>query len=318
MLFSGRGYYNLLWLQRLRGLPANGEVWESLDYRTLTLSKLWTSLSKLSLYFNQETFAAFCAPLDSPEELIQILMPHESEEKNKVYLLVFELWRRLLPDKESVSIFADQLDRKIAAYERYRDDSDLLLELNKAVEILESNTITEEATEEIFERLCLYVAHDLESVIYTYIESSLIDKPGDCCLLLIDHFMPYVKDKCRLQFLKLKSIPVNFVEEREQLAHYLINALEESMNISLSISLLFYLIDRGDKELFAELFSSAIGHVTEEKVLVKLLDVLMAYHGTFGREKKQNQVYAFLQKHLDKNQKIAISKSSKNELLSFL
>ncbi|MCH9623965.1 MAG: hypothetical protein S4CHLAM27_03360 [Chlamydiia bacterium] len=318
MLFSGRGYYNLLWLQKLRNVAENGEAWESLDYRTLPLSKLWSSLSKLSFSFDKESFIAFCEPVDSPEELIQLLMPEESEEKNKVYLLIFELWRRLLPEKESVSIFADELDRKIAAYERYRDDSELLLGLGRVVEILESNTIEGEPGEAVFERLCLYVAHDLESVIYTYIDSALADSPGDSCLLLIEHFMPYVKEKRNLQFLKLKSIPVEFVEEREQLAHYLINSLQEEMSIPLAIALLFYLIDRRDKELFAELFSSIISHVSEEKVLVKLLDVLMAYHGAFGSDEKQNQVHAFLQKHLDKNQKIAISKSSKDRLLSFL
>lgn len=319
MLFSGRGYYNLLWLQKLRGLPVSAESWESKDYRKIPLETLWNELSSLSLYFNSESFTAFCAPLDSPEELIQILMPEEGEEKNKVYLLIFELWRRLLPAKESVSIFADQLDRKIAAYEKYKDDLELLSALNQVVDILESNTITDDPPEAIFERLCLYVAHDLESVIYTYIDSGLTDDSHlDSRLLLIDHFMPYVKDKSRLQFLRLKSMPVDFSYEREKLAEHIISSLQEKINIPLSIDLLFYFIEKRDKELFSEFFSFLISSVAEEKILVKLLDVLMEYHATFGRQEKQNQVYAFLQKHLDKNQEVDIAHTSKDRLLSFL
>lgn len=296
MLFSGRAYYNLLYLQNLRGFEVNAMEWEYLDYRALDDRELFDRIQRLHYAFDKDSFIEYCQDFDSPEELIYSLETGDSELKNKLYLLLFELWRRFLPQKKSISIFADELDRKIAAYESNKDGVELLLALEEVVEILESNTLTEEPLEAIFERFCLYVAHDLESVVYTYIDSKLKSSDEDYSIDLLDHFLPYVREKRALQFLRLKSLPIDYFEERNRLTKYLCESLQEKVNVAISLPFLFYLIESKDKEHFVDLFSSLIHQVEEEGALVSLLDVLVEYHRSFGREELEQKVSAFLEK----------------------
>ena len=318
MLFSGRAYYNLLWLERLRGNSIPAHKWEFLDYRELDFATLFSMLHEFNIFFDADTFESLSEDADSPEEFSERIEIEDKDDKRKIYLIVFELWRRLIEDKESVSIFCDELDRIVAAYETEKDDQQLLFILHKVLEILERNTCLDEPPEEIFQRLSLYIAHDLENVIYTYIDTKLKSGSEDSCLNLIEHFMPYIKEKRALKFLKLKSLPNAFYEEKEKLTIYIVSSLQENVNLSLSISILFYLIERNSAELFSELFSFLIHHISEEKPLVALLDVLVAYHRKMGQEEKQQQVYQFLQKRLSTPKKGKISPTQKNKVLSFL
>ena len=316
MLFSGRAYYNLLWLEKLRGntIPAKG--FEILDYRKLSLAELFINLENLNIFFNEVTFSRYCEDLDSPEELIESLGLDDGDEKREGYLLCFELWRRLLPEKECVSIFCDELDRIIAKYEKDRDDEELLQTLHHLIDILDRNTVTSDSAHEIFNRLSMYIAHDLENVIFTYIDTMITDGLEDEYLALLDHFMPYVSDKRNLQFLKLKTLSNDFEEEKENLSGFLVSSLTEDLNFPLSLHLLFYLTEMRNDELFSELFATLASSTKEEDSLVALLDVLVEYHRKRGREEKEKQVTRFLQNHLgDSGKKVRVTPSKVLALL---
>ncbi|MCH9812124.1 hypothetical protein K0U07_05125 [bacterium] len=313
MLFSGRAYYNLLLLQSQRGLKVDAQPWEYMDYAVVAMDDLFAAIQSLHYLFDKESFLSYCVSFDSPEEMVTSLEPKESEEKNKLYLLVFELWKRLLPDRESISIFADALDRRIAEYEKNKDDERILDAFEQVVEILESNCIDETPPESIFERFCLYVAHDLESVIYTYIDSKCEVGVEDRAMDLLDHFLPYVKEKRALQFLQLKSLPLDFVEERLRLTEFLCESLQEEVNLTLSLPFLFYLIEHHQKELFVDLFSTLVHKVNEESALVALLDVLVEYHRFFGREELTKKVADFLKRGVD-----LLAPSNKNIITALL
>ena len=299
MLFSGRAYYNLLLLQAQRGIAVEALPWEAKDYGAIAMDCLFEEIQSLHYLFDRESFVNYCAAFDSPEEVVASIEQKECEEKNKLYLLVFELWKRLLPEKESISIFADALDRKIAEYEKSKDDEMLLEAFEQVVEILESNSIDSTPPETIFERFCLYVAHDLESVIYTYIESKICGEVEDRALDLLHHFLPYVKEKRALQFLHLKTLSHDFLEERLRLTEFLCESLQEKVNLSVAIPFLFYLIEQHHKELFIDLFSTMVNKVQEEGALVALLDVLVEYHRFFGREELTKKVSNFLERGVD-------------------
>jgi hypothetical protein len=218
----------------------------------------------------------------------------------------------------SISLFCDELDRTIASYEKDRDSSKLLALLQQMVEILDRNDQVGDDALVVFKRLCLYIAHDLENVIYTYISSQIDGGLDDAYGDLLDHFMPYVKEKRALLFLKLKSMSEVFSDEKTCLMEYLVSSLQESVNFSLSIGMLFYLIERNESELFKELFSTLVFEVTEESLLVTLLDVLMAYHQQIGQMEKKSIVSEFLQKKLSKQTKAKITKVQKNKVIALL
>ena len=137
------------------------------------------------------------------------------EDKNKVYLIIFELWRRLNGDKQAISIFCDELDRRIFLYEKDTSTDDLYEYLKNMLEILDRNMDLSDSSEELFTRLSSYLAHDIEQVFYTYIEGNIACNEDDCMIDLIEGLMPYVRDKRRLWFLKLKTISDVFPEEKK-------------------------------------------------------------------------------------------------------
>ena len=130
--------------------------------------------------------------------------------------------------------------------------------------------------------------------------------------------MPYVKEKRALLFLKLKSMSEVFSDEKTCLMEYLVSSLQESVNSSLSVGMLFYLIERNQTDLFKELFSFLVYEATEESLLVTLLDVLMAYHQQVGQIEKKSIVSEFLQQKLAKQTKAKITKLQKNKVISLL
>lgn len=316
MLFSGRAYYNLLWLENLRGKRLSNPHWEVMDYRALSLQELFDELKKNDIYLDEESFCDLCQDLDAPEDIPGALSLEE-EQARKGYLCGFELWRRLLPERESISLFCDELDRTIASYEKDKDNSKLFELLENMVEILDRNSSQVENPQIIFKRLCLYVAHDLENVIYTFVNSRLSENQDDPALDLCDHFLPYVKEKRALLFLKLKSMSDVFSQERDKLMEYLISSLQDQPNFSLSLALLFYFIEQNQQEFFKEHFSLLVAHIEDEPSLVSLLDVLIAYHQHFGYKKRQEEAKGFLDKKV-KRSKGQITKTEKSELLSLL
>jgi hypothetical protein len=73
MLFSGRAYYNLLWLEKQRGQFRQSEPWESLDYRELSTDDLFGLLNQGDFSFDENSFIDFCFDLDAPEEFADSL-----------------------------------------------------------------------------------------------------------------------------------------------------------------------------------------------------------------------------------------------------
>ncbi len=206
MLFSGRAYYNILILNKLRDDKYREGEWESCDYRQMPLPEIFFSLGKLGVYFTSDSFVSFCEEIDTPEALADKLLYENGDGKRKIYLLVFELWRRLLPERKTVSIVCDQLDQTIAIYEDQREDTQLYEGLLAILEILKRNAPFSDRPKELFKRLSLYIAHDLENVISTYIESKMGSPEEGKMTLLLDAFIPFVEEERALQFLKFKSL----------------------------------------------------------------------------------------------------------------
>ncbi len=206
MLFSGRAYYNILILNKLREGKFTDAKWDCLDYRQMALSEIFFSLEKLGIYFTTDSFVSFCIEIDTPEELVDKLIYENGEGKRKIYLLVFELWRRLLPEKKTVSIVCDELDHTIAIYEDHQADAKLYEGLLAVLEILHRNAQFSDAPRELFKRLTLYIAHDLENVISTYIESKIGGPEEEKIITLLNAFIPFVEEERALKLIKLTSL----------------------------------------------------------------------------------------------------------------
>src|SRR5689334_10234204 len=115
MKFQDKALYNLLRMNWLEDPRLEVKPWQVEDYRKFTTEELFAKLQALGLNLSQKNFSAYAEDCDSPEDLAECLWirDEDMEGYDKSYLLIFELWRRLFTDKQSLSIFCDELDYRI-------------------------------------------------------------------------------------------------------------------------------------------------------------------------------------------------------------
>ncbi|MBI3237120.1 MAG: hypothetical protein HYZ48_05435, partial [Chlamydiales bacterium] len=124
MQMQGRAFYNLLKISYLEDPSIEIAAWQVEDYRSWSLEALWSSLKEKGVVLDEASFLAYAENSDSPEDLTEcICVDEEDEEKDmdrfdQIYLLLFELWRRLLPQKQTLSTFCDHLDQLIESYDQ--------------------------------------------------------------------------------------------------------------------------------------------------------------------------------------------------------
>jgi hypothetical protein len=119
MQLKGKALFNLLrisWLEDRKGEVKN---WQIEDLRDVSIEELFSRLKKLGLILDEESFSLYAENCNSPEELVDFVWIEEEdlEGRDQTYLLLFELWRRLLPDQFCLSVFCDELDQLIELYD---------------------------------------------------------------------------------------------------------------------------------------------------------------------------------------------------------
>jgi hypothetical protein len=117
----GHALYNLIRMNWLEDPTLPVEPWQVEDYRLLPDEEIYSRLEKLGISIDQARFIEYALHFTSPEEMTETLwVDEELDNFDQAYLLIFELWRRFLPEKQSLSIFCDELDYLI---DRYDEDS---------------------------------------------------------------------------------------------------------------------------------------------------------------------------------------------------
>src|SRR5207253_733099 len=115
MDIAQKALYNSLRMSFLQDTEIFVEPWKIEDYRMLSFEELFLRLHKREIFVDKSTFISYANEFDTPEELAEWLAESEvaTEDFDQIYLLIFELWRRLIPEKPSVSILCDELDYQI-------------------------------------------------------------------------------------------------------------------------------------------------------------------------------------------------------------
>lgn len=101
--------------------------WKSCNWRARRIEDLFEELDRLGVHFDRRQFLSWASESDSPEDLLSLIMPDEyetlsSDTVDHVYLIIFELWRRLIPERRPLSIVADDIDHAIVEYDKREDD----------------------------------------------------------------------------------------------------------------------------------------------------------------------------------------------------
>src|SRR5690348_12017053 len=99
MELKGKALFNLLKISVLENPKLGFQPWQVEDMRHIATQVLFERLNTMHLSLNENSFRLYAEEIDSPEELVDcVWMDEEDEEgKERTYLILFELWRRLFP-----------------------------------------------------------------------------------------------------------------------------------------------------------------------------------------------------------------------------
>lgn len=272
-----RALYNLL---RMNWSPeSKGEVepWQVEEYRNWPLERLFSSLNHLGISISRENFCHYSDECDTPEELVDLLIDEElsPQEEDRIYLLIFELWRRLEPDRPSLSIFCDEFDHWINLYDREAIDNPEKLQdlIDNFQELLDENVDAGGDPVTIFHSFQRYAANDLESFLYDYIAQQLDDGDWSYAADLLDGFHDYLSDSPWIAILNIRLWSHVDEDAVEGALEELVEECCAEREIDLNIELLDLLSKLDRNDLFITMARETIDLLESEADFCDLIEV---------------------------------------------
>ncbi len=279
-----KAYYNWLSLHPEKVTAP----WEVEDYRELSSATLFERLNELGLPLSEENFLLLAETSHSPEELTQSVCPQD-ENKGPIYLILFELWRRLLPEKETLSIVCDELDYRIHFYPS--EDKNISNILERIIEILEESDQDPKAA---FLTICAHVGHDLEPFLFDYISDQL-----DAHSELIKSFYPFISDPIWFDFLQARLLIEIDSHEGNIAFTELLKKLEEAPDLDLILEMAAFLVHHADPILFQKTCQLSVDYLETEEDFQELLAIVADYCHFVEKDDDEEQLQARFTKRQD-------------------
>ncbi len=302
MELRGRALYNFLRISWLEDPSAKVNPWQIEDYRALSQEELFSRLEKLGIVLDEPTFHAYAEGCDSPEDLVECLWIEEErlDEQEQTYLLLFELWRRLLSQKQTLSIFCDELDQLIEAYDQgvLEDDERLEEALKDLEDILDETADLSGEPEAVFQDLSQFCAHDLHGFLYDYITDQIEEGKETYASELIDAFYEFLPDKKWFDLLKAWRFASMDLEELNRVAERLLEELLEEPDLDLLLEIAKFLVHRGDVRLFMCAVRHALPLLRNEEQFQQLLRLTAEYFRCLDKEEEEKRIHAFINKRM--------------------
>ncbi len=301
---KGKALFNLLKINAMDD-PRFGETsWRVEELRAVEISTLFERLKKKGIVLDEKSFALYAEEGDSPEDLIACLWDDEEdlEGHDQVYLILFELWRRLLPKKQTLSVFCDELDWLIDLYDRgeLEDEEQLQNVLSLLEDILDDASDQEGSPQEVFIEVSRYCAHDLESFIYDFITDQIEAEDETYASELLDDFYDYITDKKWFDFLRARIFSFAEGDEAEVLIERLLEQLKEEPCQELLMEIIANLVHHGHTALFRRAVKQALPQIKTEKELAELLTFVADFYRCLDREEKEQQIVKLIQERVNK------------------
>jgi hypothetical protein len=311
-----KAYFNWVRLKWEHSPSFSIEPWHVEDYRELSIETLFDRLANLGLSLTEENFLMMAEAYQGPEEFTHYLWSRKGNEM-PIYLILFELWRRLLPEKESLSIFFDELDNRIRSYLKdSSQDHGISNALQRLEEILEESNDLGENPRAIFASLARHVAHDLEAFLFDYI-SDQIDVRSDLeAAELIRTFYPYMLDTLCFDFLNARLLILMDPHEGNLAFKKLLGQLAEAPDPDLLLEVAAFLIHHSDPHLFQKASRLCLENVQTEEDFQELLSIVADYCHFVEKDQAEKQIQEVFSKRLGYSAKASLKTSDPD--ISFL
>lgn len=305
MLLERRALYNSMRIHWLNNPSLPVEDWQVEDYRQLSLEDLFQRLSIHGIRLDRNSFISYAQNDETPEELTSNLigdLPLNSVDQDRIYLLIFELWRRLLPEKRSLSIFCDELDYQIHLYDTKNSSLEALQDtLAYLQQLLEENIDQGSKPQEVFLSICSLCANDIESFIYNFITDQIDAENFSYASELLENFFPYVQENIWFEFNQARLLMRRDPEEANDRLRKIIRKASNIAHIDFNLEVLEYLVQDGEKDLFITLAKQTLPLLKSEEDLVDLLQLLSDYFHCLDDEAKEKEISEILETRPQEN-----------------
>ncbi len=298
MEFKGKALFNLLRMSWLEDRHSDVKPWQVEDLRDLGIDELFSRLKKLGIILDEQSFYLYAENCDSPEELAECVWFEEEnlEGHDMAFLLLFELWRRLLPGKLSLSVFCDELDQLIDLYDAggLEEEEPLQKALTILEDILDDLFDADGEGPEVFADVAGYCAHDLERFLFDYISDQLAEENGTYASELIDAFYDYASDRRRFNLLRARLFALSDLEESNIIYGRVLEDLADRPDLELVLLVAESLIHHGHVLLFMQAVHQALPLIKTEEEFQNLLALVAEYFRCLDRDAEEKTVKALL------------------------
>jgi hypothetical protein len=293
-----RALYNLLRMNWLNDPTLAIEPWQVEDYRVLPLSHLFEQLRLFNIQLDRTAFVAYADQCDSPEDLTDYLVQDRSfkaAQEDRIYLLIFELWRRLMSEKPSLSVLCNELDYQIHLYDHGNEHipSPALQDaLTRFVEILDENVDEGIPAQQAFDLISTYCANDIETFLYDFISEQIEEGNESYAQELLDDFDSYLADNKWFKLLRMRLLN----QTHDNLTHkFLLQIIEEHLNerdLDFNLELLSFMTEMGNPASFRLVIQHTLPLIRQEEEFHDLLAIAIDYFHRLDKEQQENQLHS--------------------------
>lgn len=296
-----KALFNLLRMNWLLEPVIDVVDWQVEDYRALTLGQLFQRLEKEEIRLDSHSFVAHAEQFDSPEAFTDSLVAEDGGDaavEDRIYLLIFELWRRLLPERSTLSIFCDELDHQIGLYDadklgEFESLEDALANLQA---ILDENCDLGNEPHEVFRTVCEACANDLEEFLYDFIAEQIDAGNEPYATELLDGFYGYVSDIKWFDLLRARVLAPTDLAAANQLVRKIVADTGDDKDLIFNLEVLSYMVQGGERETFIELVQKSFPAIAREGELSDLLAICAEFYQRLDYEDEETALHTILEK----------------------
>jgi hypothetical protein len=299
MEMNRRALYNSLRMNWVLDPSLKVQAWQVEDYRALPLGNLFERLEDMEIRLDKSSFVSYSDSFDDPEDLTESLLSDSSEDMNsqdQIYLIIFELWRRLLPEKPCLSILCDELDHQIHLYDQGQltNGEGIADALANLQVILDENTDEGADPKEAFDYINSGCANDVESFLDDFISDKIDDCNYSYATELLDGFGIYVTDTKWFEFLRARIVAVSDPDEAVNIVKGLIHDKKQDPDLEFNFEVLSFLVSMGDRETFEHLIKQTVSLLEVEEDFQALISISADFYHRLDREEIEKALQLLL------------------------
>jgi hypothetical protein len=296
-----RALYNLLRMNWLNEPTLSVESWQVEDYRALPLPDLFDRLKQFNIQLDRVSFIAYADECDSPEELTDHLTGDrdlQTAQEDHIYLVIFELWRRLMSEKPSLSILCNEFDYQIYLYDHQEINNPLALQdtLTHFIQILDENVDQGIPPEQVIQLISTYCANDIETFLYDFIAEQIDEGNESYAHELLDDFDAYLAHNKWFKLLRIRIFEHTQSKIAQKIVGQVIEEHLKDQDLDYNLELLFVMIEMGDHPTFRLIVKHTLPLIEREEDLQDLLAIAIDYFHRLDQDQPEITLKALLEK----------------------